>query len=343
MTFSMKKLTILACTVLAYLMSFSIAKAEGAAGYTIEGVPNSHQVDSNVGYFYLKEGVGETDQIKVNISNSSADEQTFIVKAVDANTNVNGIIEYGDRLSNHSSNKHPLTSIVTADQEEVTVAGNSTAEVSLTVRMPQEAYDGVILGGVRVEQKQKKDKGDEGISIKNTYSYTIAIALTTNDIESIRQKVDLTLDGVKAMLFDSKKVVQASILNENPYATEKLTVTGSIYKKGSNTALLEQKKDNVEIAPYSTYPFQFDFGRNTLKAGKYRFVGKAKSGVKEWTFEQEFEITEKQAQKINEESVYQVRIPQWLTLLEWTLAVLSFVVTVVLLIIRKKGVMTSES
>lgn len=77
------------------------------------------------------------------------------------------------------------------------------------------------------------------------------------------------------------------------------------------------------IAPYSSFPFQFDWKKENLKPGIYRFVGKATSGDKEWLFEDEFEITGKQAKKFNKESVFKVYIPTWLdwgTMIVGTLA-----------------------
>ncbi|EME7207845.1 DUF916 domain-containing protein, partial [Enterococcus faecium] len=59
--------------------SYSVAaedvSSQLAGGYTIEGIPSDHQLDKNVSYFYLKETPGESDQVKVKLTNDSSKEK----------------------------------------------------------------------------------------------------------------------------------------------------------------------------------------------------------------------------------------------------------------------------
>ena len=49
-------------------------------GYSVEGIPNEHQIDKNVSYFFLHEQPGEKDQIKIKVINNSDKEKTFTIK-----------------------------------------------------------------------------------------------------------------------------------------------------------------------------------------------------------------------------------------------------------------------
>ncbi|MDO7798984.1 DUF916 and DUF3324 domain-containing protein [Enterococcus avium] len=307
-----KRFSCLLLVSIAFLINGSVSQAkELAAGFTIEGIPNEKQIDKDVGYFYLKENPSETDDIKVKLVNDSDKPKTLQINVVDANTNVNGTVDYTGELKNHSSLTHPLTSIVEASKKEVTVPKHSEMETTLKVNMPTESFEGVIVGGVVVSEKNKETK-KENMSIGNTYSYTLAIVLTNNENTPIKNNVSLELNSVGAILFDGKKIVEAKILNKNPYIFDNATITGAIYEKESGKKIISNKKEKVVIAPYSTYPLQFDWEKENLKPGVYRFVGKATSGDKQWLFEDEFEITGKQAKKLNTESVFKVYIPTWL-------------------------------
>lgn len=98
--------------------------------------------------------------------------------------------------------------------------------------MPATPFDGVVVGGVVVSEKNKETT-DKNMSIGNTYSYTIAIVLANDEKTPIKNNSSLELDSVGAVLFDGKKIVEADILNKNPYIFDNATITGAIYAKES--------------------------------------------------------------------------------------------------------------
>ncbi|MCR1913774.1 DUF916 and DUF3324 domain-containing protein [Enterococcus hirae] len=309
---------------------------EQPGGYTIEGIPNEHQIDPTSGYFYLDEDPGSKDEIKVKLTNSSGQDKTLLVKITDANTNINGIVDYTGQLKNHSLLKVPLTSIVHATQKEVVVPKNSSVETTLNVTMPKEPVEGIILGGVVVSEKQEDHEKNKGLSVGNTYSYTIGIALTNHAETPIKKNVSVELEKVGPTLFDGRKIIQADILNPNPYVFSQAEVAGDITYLKDNKVVKSKKMENVSIAPYSSFPFQFDWNKEELKPGKYLFKGTVKTKEKTWKFEKEFEIKEDQAKKINKESVFKLQIPNWLNISCILLLILSIVNIILLLIRRSK-------
>lgn len=317
---------------LSAFLSPTLVNAEKlAAGFTIEGVPNNNQVDKNVGYFYISEVPSATNELKVKLKNSSDDDKTLVIKLVDANTNVNGLVDYTGKLTNHTSLKTPLTSIAQVTEQEVKVTKNSEVETTIKIAMPKAPFEGVIVGGVVVSEKME-ESAEKNLAINNTYSYTIAIVLTNNETTPIKNNVSLELDLIGTKLFDGKKVVRADILNKNPYMFEDATISGTIYEKETKKEVVKNKKEHVEIAPYSAFPFQFDWEKDTIKPGKYSFVGEATSGDKKWTFKRDFEVTGKEAKKLNEETVFKVYIPNWLRLGANIIAVVAFVGTLGLIV-----------
>lgn len=325
-------------SLLVGLISSAVYASEEAqtGGYTIEGVPSNNQLDPDVGYFYLHEEVGEEDSVKVKLINSSSEEKTLNVKVTNANTNVNGIIDYTGRLEDHSSLQKPLTSIASVTEEEVKVPGDSSVETEISIKMPEQQLTGVIVGGIVVSEKQEESDTGEKLALSNTYSYTLGLVLTNEDKVELSKNISVELENVEATLFDGKKVVQANILNPNPYIFSSATVKGEILKKGSSTTVKKVEKENVNFAPYSVYPFQLDWEKENLKSGQYIFRGSVEADGETWEFEKEFVITSGEAKKINDESVYKVYIPTWVTISIYGLLIISIAGTIYLFLRRKK-------
>ncbi|PQC21320.1 cell surface protein [Enterococcus faecium] len=308
---------------------------EATGGYTVEGIPNKNQLDPDVGYFYLHESENAEDTVQVKLVNSSAEDKTLEVKITDANTNINGLVDYTGNIENHSSLKTPLTSIATATQQEVIVPKNSSVETEIKIKMPEEQFKGVIVGGINISEKQPEDQDTKKLTLSNTYSYTLGLVVTNENKIDINKNVSVELESVGAKLSDGKKVVQADILNRNPYIFSDAKVTGEILEKDSKDLVKKEEKQNVNIAPYSVFPFQIDWQKENLKPGKYIFKGIVETKDNKWEFEKEFEITAEKAKEINNESVFKVQIPEWLTYTALSASVVTIGGTV-WLVIRKR-------
>ncbi|MDN3202355.1 DUF916 and DUF3324 domain-containing protein [Enterococcus faecalis] len=291
---------------------FSNAEETSAGGYTIEGVTNSHQIDKNAGYFDLHEQPGETDELKVKLINQSSQEKTLQIRVTNSNTNSNGLIDYTGTLKDHRLLSTPLTSILKVSSDTVKVPANSEVETVLTLHMPSKKQEGIILGGIVVSESENQDEQRKELSVKNTYSYTLGVVLKNDAQTPTKANVSVELEDVNAILASGKKVVQASIVNPHPYIFGEATVKGTIKTNSDHKVVQEQTAEHVSIAPYSVYPFQFDWKKAELKPGEYQFEGIVKTSEKEWKLSKKFKITEKQADKINKESVFKVYIPLWL-------------------------------
>lgn len=339
----MKRWIVYGTTILLGILSFmNVVYAEESSdqlvgGYTIEGVPNEHQIDKNVGYFYLEEQPGEKDQIKVKLINDSTKEKILTVKVTNANTNLNGLIDYTGKLKDDPILKTPLTSVVHAEENEVKVAPKSEVETTLDIEMPVEKQEGILLGGVVVSEKQEEIKKDQSMAIGNIYSYTLGILLTNDKETKINQNLSVELKNVRAILSDGKKVVQADILNSNPYIFGEATVSGKIMNESETEVIQEEKKEKVKIAPQSVYPFQFDWKKEELKSGTYWFVGKVKTNDNEWNFKKKFVISEEEARKINDGSVFKVQIPNWLKYGSVVISLLTVLFTIIIIVRRSKN------
>ena len=320
------------------LLNFGIqpVAAKEMGGYTIEGVPNSNQLDPNLGYFYLHEEVGSSDTVKVKLINTSSKEKTLRVKVTNAATNSNGLIDYTGNFAEHSSLKYPLTSIAEVTQEEVVVPQESEVETEIKLTMPKERLSGVVIGGIVVSEKTTENQTNGQISLENTYSYTLGLVVTNELKVDMNKHLSIELETVQAKLDAGRKIIEASFLNPNPYIFSDAKVQGTIVSKKNNRVIKQLTKESINIAPYSVYPFQFDWQKEDLTPGTYLFKGIVTAEDKKWTLEKEFSISNNQAKTINHESVYKITIPSWLRYA--TYGTVSFsVLGTFYLILRKRG------
>ncbi|MFC0760692.1 WxL protein peptidoglycan domain-containing protein [Enterococcus faecalis] len=204
-----------------------------AGGYTIEGIPSDHQLDKTVSYFYLKENPGEKDQVKVKLTN--------------ANTNSNGAVDYTGKIKDHASLKDPLTSMAKVSQKEVQVPAKSSVETAIDIQMPEKTMSGVVVGGIVVSEKQTVEKEKQAFSLGNIYTYTIGLVLTNEDTVEPKKNNSVELDTVGAKLSDGKKIVQADILNPNPYIFPDATVKGEIKPKDSGEVIKNEVQGESDV------------------------------------------------------------------------------------------------
>lgn len=310
--------------------------AEELGGYTIEGVPHPNQLDPNLGYFYLHEEAGATDTVKVNLINTSSADKTLRVKVTNAATNSNGLIDYTGILPSHASLKYPLTSLTEVSQKEVTVPQASEVETEIKLTMPKEKISGVILGGIVVSEKPSENQNEGQISLENTYSYTLGLALTNETKIELNKHLSVELESVQAKLVDGKKVIEANFLNPHPYIFADAQVQGTVINQKNQQVIKQMTKESINIAPYSVYPFQLDWQKANLKPGTYLFKGKVTAGEKTWTLEKKFTISKEQANTLNQESVYKVTIPIWLRVASYGSTYVSILGTVYLILRKKK-------
>lgn len=305
-------------------------------GYSVEGIPNEHQIDPNVSYFFLHEQPNEKDSIKIKLTNDSDKDKKLTIKVTDANTNINGLIDYTGNIKNYKNLKKPLTSVVKPLEKEVTLSPKSEKIAELEVQMPSEKIEGCILGGVVVSEKKTNEEHNKSVALKNTYSYTIGILLTNESNVNINQNKSVELKKVEAVLSDGKKIVQADILNPHPYIFGEATVEGKILDATGDKVIQEEKKEQVKIAPQSVFPFQFDWKKEELKAGTYIFEGKVLTKKNKWRFRKQFTITETEAKEINNKSVFKIQIPTWLTYGSIIIGCITLISTILVIKRRKE-------
>lgn len=286
---------------------------QSPAGFTVESVIPENQVDTTKTYFYLNVEPNKPQTIQVKVRSIQKDPVTVKIAVHDAVSSSVGAIDYAQSEPKlDKSLKNPITSFVKVkdDIKEITVANKEEKIVEFEITPPNDPFTGVKLGSVRfVKKEDESDKKKKGLV--SEYAYVIALMLTEDDEEEFNHGADLHLKKVRLDLSNGRKVIAARIQNDQPKVLQEMVIKGHITRKGETKVLDKHEQKNFSVAPNSNFDFNIPLGMENFKAGTYVFHGVAKGDGQTWRWDQEFTIGNKAADKINDESVYKVRVPNW--------------------------------
>ncbi|OCA83232.1 hypothetical protein A8F94_19185 [Bacillus sp. FJAT-27225] len=280
-----------------YAVPKSSAATEEVVGYTVRAILPENQVDKSVSYFDLLMNPGQEQVIVVEIINSSKEDSEFDVHITNPITNRNGVIDYTKVDAQvDDSLKIPITDIASIEKNKVKVASGESVAVPIKLEMPEQEFDGIILGGIYIEKSLDEN---EDAQITNKYSYAIGLKLMENDKEVAPE---LILKKVEPALVNYKTAIVAYIQNSSPVLVDNLTINGVVYDSNEKE-LRRVDVDEYRIAPNTTMEFAIDWEGNELEPGIYKVKIHANSGFTNWDMEKKFEILDKQAKELNKKVV----------------------------------------
>lgn len=264
--------------------------------YRIEKPEN--QVDENIAYFDLMMTPGQEQVLKISITSVSDKEQTIQTVLDSAKTNSNGVIEYNQiNIEKDESAAINFNDLVSTEKEFVLKA-KETKTLEIKVKMPEIAYDGVVAGGLTLKAKEAENStASSGARVKNEYAYVIAILLKENSNEV---KPELQYRKSYAGDRNYNNTIYTRIANTVPAYQKDVTLETQITKSDSEEILYEARQTGIQMAPNSFIDFPISMNSDEMVPGKYRSKGKATIGSQTWEWNEEFEITKKEADKYNE-------------------------------------------
>lgn len=282
---------------------------EGNVGYDIQAIIPENQVDKSQSYFDLRMTPGQQQTINVRVNNTSDKDTEFKVSINQAYTNAQGFIDYADSKETEKNNYPIKLSDIAQVESSVTVPKDSSVEVPVNLVMPEQQFDGQVLGAIQVT----KDASKEAQGITNSYGYVLGLKLTETNTEIKR---DLLLNSIHAAVSFGKTSVVAQLENPTMDAFGHLKYDAVITNASTNEEVRRVNYNNdMQIAPNSYYNFAIDWEGKRLTAGDYKLdltVSDALGNL--WHFNDKFSITKKEAAEINSVTVdaaKQSKIPMW--------------------------------
>lgn len=265
--------------------------------FSVQAVLPENQIKSEVSYFDLAMEPGKHQVVEVELINSGTSDLTILMEANKAATNSNGIIDYS--LSDQKNDASLLIdfSKIVSIKNEVTISAGERMRVPVSIELPDKKFDGILLGALSFTEKVDKESQNQ---ISNRYAYSIAMILSQNKMEV---QPNLNLSKIFASQTNLRNVIKANLQNDQSIIVPNLEIETSIYRKNATKPLVQQKSENLRMAPNSNFDYSIGTNNKPLEAGNYRMEMKAKSNENEWTWSEEFTIAKEEADKYNETAV----------------------------------------
>lgn len=265
-----------------------------AAAFTnqfgVKAVIPDNQVDKTLTYFDLRVAPGMEQTIQVKINNSSAESITAYTSVFPATTSRDGVISY----SEPGEGARPPVSVddfCRVRQKEVVIAAGSSQMVDIDIKMSEDEFDGVILGGILIwaeEADASESKNTESaLLLENRYQYVVGLRLSQNDLEI---KPDFAYEGTKAETRNYRPVFSISLRNLEPYIASGMKLDADIYKDGETAVYKNLSLESASMAPETAGEFLVEAGER-ITAGDYRLHMVVELDGEKWEWDERFTVS----------------------------------------------------
>lgn len=335
----MRKIYTLLCSLLLCLVApFSVKDVdattqEDAVGFSVQAVLPDNQTNADVTYFDLLVSPGDEQVLEVQIFNHENQTLKVNVTPTTASTNRNALIVYEPQETYDDSLAYPISELITVEDNQITVPANDMVTVELKLTVPEEPFDGIMLGGLHFEKEPTEEEAaSEGVQIDNRYAYVVGLQIRENDAVI---EPNLTLKGIQPSLVNYRTAVIAEIQNDQPTIIGDLKIDAKVYKEDGSEPIKTAQIDKGQFAPNSTMDFTIDWENEYLAPGNYRLEMVAQDGQgNEWQWEEPFTITDDQA-KISDDAVV-LEEDSWFTPQIFIIIIIVLILIIVLLIYKLK-------
>lgn len=305
-----KKSVLLLLLVLTILIPCFSVQAEEKAGssssFSISPLnPDTNEPQSD--YFNLLVTPKEEKNLQVRVYNSSNEDLKVQIAANNGTTNNNGITSYQGEEKRDSSLDVSFSDIATIKESVVTVPKNGFLDVPVHVVIPEKAFDGVILGGIRVtlEHEKNQQKPSEA-AVTNNIAYTVGVVLREND-----KKIDpmMAMNEVTTEQRNYRNYISANLQNKAPTIIKALTAKAEVFKKGESTVLYMASNQAMRMAPHSNFNFGISLEDQPFVAGDYTIKVSGTADEIPYQFEKDFTIDKETIKDLNKNAVFVEKTP----------------------------------
>lgn len=308
---------------------------DGVGFYVSAHIP-SNQIDSNLSYFDLQMQPSDVQTLAVSVVNTGATEITVEVSAISASTNQNGLIDYRTPDIRDETLSYPFSELASVHRSEITIAANSTQVAYIDLNMPAQSYDGVILGGIVIAQKDAEITGESTqntSAILNNYAYVIGVKLTETDAVVAPT---FALLNVAAEAVDYRPAMVHYLRNEQAAIVKNMNASMTLRALNASQALYENEWV-IDMAPNSVIRLPAFLESSELQAGEY---------ISQITLEHEGKITKLEYRFTVENNTVNVvnsmvleesdRTPLWVWVIIILLAIIVLLIFIILVLFKRR-------
>lgn len=324
-----KTILLMAMSVALFTMGVEETQAnENKLQFTPKLIQSKEKMDDSETDFKLKVKPDTTVSFSVDVTNESKDPIKMQASIKDAATNNQGSINYA---SDKKVINDKLSLKKIADfNEEFELKSHEKKTLKVSFKTPKEPFDGIILGGLYLEQKPD-EKSEE--MIRNSFSYTVPVIL----VESEKNiDANLTFKNVAPELTGGRNALKVSLNNPVHNILPDAFYEVSVTKKGEDKALYKDELKGISFAPNSVFDHYVLMGQDNYEAGDYTAHIRVNSDYGEWKWDEDFTIKSQVAKDLNKESVSVKRMSTLMKFMIGIILLLILIIIVVVIMMRRK-------
>lgn len=270
----------MACLLCMACMPRLGALGEGSA-FGVQVMLPASQQDKTLGYYSLHLAPGAHETLEFCVSNNSEEELQVQVQANTAHTNGQGLIAYTSSAFRDESLTVDFAQLVTLEEPVITIPARGTAIVRARIQMPEQPFEGELLGGFYVA-KLSPGEVAPGQGFIHEYVFGIAVRIRQGQREIepafVLQGAAMgEIGGFSALVLDIRNPV-ALVISRIPMGVRVVTMEGE-------EALAFDTL--VSMAPNSRMPYAKVFlpPHKGLQAGDYQVQVTLTYRQKTWRME----------------------------------------------------------
>lgn len=254
---------------------------------------------SNQSFFDLQLEKNEKQTISIDVFNESDNTIRVVPEFSRASTADTGTIDYQSNSETDKSVTVDIEDIVKGKEKIIEIGPKDKVTVHWVIQMPEEEFQGILLGGFRFTLEEPEE-GTTGI--QNRFAYTVGMILSNKGEE---QPINLNLVNIKPGHVNYRNHILATIQNDQARLIDNLKIKAEVFPKGKNQPIYVTEKQELRMAPNSSFDFGISTNETTLKPGIYRLVMAAEADGKSFSWEENFEISRNQSKLLNSDAILQ--------------------------------------
>lgn len=249
-----------------------------------------NQIKKDVNYYDLKVNPGQEQTLELLVRNSNDTPVTLYFNLVTAMTNNLGTVDYlsSDEEYLWDESLPVQFADIVFIPHEVIVPPKSEGIIPIHLQMPEQAFEGMILGAIEVQSdSQSVSQINETMHINHKVRYLILMKLTESD-----QKVspDIIWKGISydsmnhSLILNMRNPVGAYIFNLGLHI---------LIETQDNVVIFEKNIQQLEMAPYSYLDYILSLDDVPLEKGvSYKVITTITSDTDQQYVEDVFQYTD---------------------------------------------------
>ncbi|MCL2279417.1 MAG: DUF916 and DUF3324 domain-containing protein [Oscillospiraceae bacterium] len=274
-------------------------------------LPENQNVES-VGSFNLDVKAGQTQEIEVLVANHYNDSITVEVSLINPGTSRNGVIDFSQAGNMDTTLNISFYDIAHLKVDPyITIPAGGTARVPIALQIPENGFDGVLFGAIRVLLGTSEEEMAQAGQPVESFEQVIPVRLFQD--RNIVIAPEFKLGGIEFGLIAGVAAIEVNIRNPEPRFSMGTIVSAQIFSTDSDAPIFTITDLEVDFAPHSVYSLTLlDNAGFGILAGEYIANVQVGFDGQIWKFEQGFHITPADADTVNSNAINQQVPPQQL-------------------------------